>query len=73
MLNSGTAVLIFQVAPSLAKLLLHMQKWLSTDVIARYRQDSSKLLRDSRLAPTNVVQVYAALMLLSHIFVLCVW
>ncbi|KAK2163122.1 hypothetical protein LSH36_85g05039 [Paralvinella palmiformis] len=45
------------VAPSLAKLLLHMQKWLSTDVIARYRQDSSKLLRDSRLAPTNVVQV----------------
>jgi len=41
-----------KVTPALAKVLLHTQKWLIDDIVARHRHDAPGLLRDSRIAPS---------------------
>ncbi|XP_015907373.1 potential E3 ubiquitin-protein ligase ariadne-2 [Parasteatoda tepidariorum] len=40
------------VKPSLAKLLLHIHKWETNDLITSYQSDASKLLADSRIEPS---------------------
>ena len=42
---------IFQISPSLAKMLLHMLKWQPEDIIYRYHQNPEKLLVDCCILP----------------------
>lgn len=42
-----------QIAPFLAKTLLHAQGWQKDDIIERYKADSAKLLIDSHIMPTH--------------------
>lgn len=43
------------IKPSLAKVLLHTQKWVSGDVISRHTRDASKFLSDCRIVPLEKI------------------
>ncbi|KFM80044.1 hypothetical protein X975_14917, partial [Stegodyphus mimosarum] len=45
------------VKPSLAKLLLHMHNWSTSEIISSYRQCASKLLINSRIKPAKPPEV----------------
>ncbi|GIY69792.1 potential E3 ubiquitin-protein ligase ariadne-2 [Caerostris extrusa] len=47
------------VKPSLAKLLLHTHNWETSEIITSYKEDASKLLIDSRIKPSNPVDIDA--------------
>lgn len=46
-----------QITPSLAKVLLHTHKWATSDIIAEYRGNSSKLLVNSKIKPPQPPEI----------------